>query len=315
LRPRLREGADEVGGVGGVAVLERLAGGGRHPLPADVVAVRGGAGARAFGVRPRERRAHRTATFLSSLRADMSEFPRNIAPSAITIFGARMLPVSRPVDWISTRLVAWQSPTSSPLTMIDWASTVAFTTPWAPTRRSRVMRICPSTLPSTTTSSSPVISPLTTVFAAIKHVPGFTAAVVAAARSLSGAGPLVGLVVGGASAGFESGSFPKIPMVPPGGSSGPTVRTTWSGRRESNPRHRAWEARTLPTELRPLARTPGWHDSGRCETGSREDHHGSRTAGTGTGNGTGDRVAPRIRFRFRRTVGGPFPAVMARSSA
>src|SRR5207237_704648 len=27
----------------------------------------------------------------------------------------------------------------------------------------------------------------------------------------------------------------------------------WSGRRDSNPRPRAWEAPTLPTELRPLA--------------------------------------------------------------
>src|SRR5262249_38050444 len=28
--------------------------------------------------------------------------------------------------------------------------------------------------------------------------------------------------------------------------------SSWSGRRGSNPRHRAWEARTLPAELRPL---------------------------------------------------------------
>ena len=39
----------------------------------------------------------------SSLRPDMSLLPRNIAPSAITILGARMLPVSLPVAWISTR--------------------------------------------------------------------------------------------------------------------------------------------------------------------------------------------------------------------
>ncbi len=34
------------------------------------------------------------------------------------------------------------------------------------------------------------------------------------------------------------------------------MRGKWSGRRGSNPRHSAWEADTLPTELLPLGRTP-----------------------------------------------------------
>ncbi len=34
-------------------------------------------------------------------------------------------------------------------------------------------------------------------------------------------------------------------------------RGSWSGRRDSNPRHLAWEASTLPTELLPLARATG----------------------------------------------------------
>src|SRR6185436_7394338 len=100
LRARVGEGADQVGGVGRAPVLERPAGRGRPPLAPDVVSVCGRPRVVAAGVRPGEGRAHRAATFLSSFRADMSEFPRNIAPSAITIFGARMFPVRRPVAWI-----------------------------------------------------------------------------------------------------------------------------------------------------------------------------------------------------------------------
>ena len=36
-----------------------------------------------------------------------------------------------------------------------------------------------------------------------------------------------------------------------------TGEESWSGRRESNPRHSAWEADTLPAELRPLSRATG----------------------------------------------------------
>ena len=50
------------------------------------------------------------------VRADMSLVPRKLAPSAITMRGARMLPVSRPVDSSTTRSVAWQSPITSPAT-------------------------------------------------------------------------------------------------------------------------------------------------------------------------------------------------------
>src|SRR5207253_11490663 len=66
-----------------------------------------------------------------------------------------------------------------------------------------------------------------------------------------------------------SGDLPKMAILPPGdrrrrpGIPGDVATVTraddggqrfqsWSGRRDSNPRHRAWEARTLPTELRPL---------------------------------------------------------------
>ena len=39
----------------------------------------------------------------------------------------------------------------------------------------------------------------------------------------------------------------------------PTVgRGKWSGRRDSNPRHSAWEADTLPAELLPLGRPHGY---------------------------------------------------------
>ena len=59
---------------------------------------------------------------------------------------------------------------------------------------------------------------------------------------------------------------PRLPVallpLPPRASSaldrpptqvGLETRDRWSGRRGSNPRHSAWEADTLPTELRPLA--------------------------------------------------------------
>src|SRR5438552_15449867 len=38
-----------------------------------------------------------------------------------------------------------------------------------------------------------------------------------------------------------------------GGEAGPVAVKDWSGRRDSNPRHPAWKARALPTELLPLA--------------------------------------------------------------
>ena len=67
----------------------------------------------------------------------MSLLPRKTAPSAITILGARMFPASLPLAWISTRTAAVQSPVTSPLTTMLWASMLALTLPpWA-TRRSR----------------------------------------------------------------------------------------------------------------------------------------------------------------------------------
>jgi hypothetical protein len=59
---------------------------------------------------------------------------------------------------------------------------------------------------------------------------------------------------------------------------GPAARFTrieeWSGRRDSNPRHPAWKARALPTELLPLKSIYGKAlytvpSSGRCRTRSR----------------------------------------------
>src|SRR4029453_15199862 len=100
LGPRVGEAADQVRGVGGVAVVERAARGGVFPGSAYVVAV-----------------ALRHAQALSPpARADMSLVPRKLAPSAITRRGARMLPVSRPGDSSTTRSVAWQSPIISPAT-------------------------------------------------------------------------------------------------------------------------------------------------------------------------------------------------------
>src|SRR5262249_34595530 len=105
LRPRIGEAADQVIAVGGVAVLERPPRGRRDPRAVDEVA---------------EASTQDAATLLrSSLRPDMSLLPLNIAPSATTILGARMLPVSLPEAWISTRLAAAQSPTTSPLTTTD----------------------------------------------------------------------------------------------------------------------------------------------------------------------------------------------------
>jgi len=85
-----------------------------------------------------------------------------------------MLPIRRPVAWISTRVCASQSPCISPLTTTDWADTVARTLPPWPMRSSRPMRIWPSTVPSITTSSSPRISPLIVVFAPSTHSVGET---------------------------------------------------------------------------------------------------------------------------------------------
>src|SRR5438552_10569502 len=142
----------------------------------------------------------------------MSLLPRNMAPSAMTILGARMFPVSLPVDCSSTRPLASQSPTSSPLTMIDWAATFAFTTPPAPTRRSRVMRISPSIWPSTSTSSSPESSPTILILGPITHGEELGRATEGGATGADGRWG------GGAgSAGFVSG-FPKSDIGPPAGS-------------------------------------------------------------------------------------------------
>src|SRR6185503_11893650 len=148
---RVGEAADQLGGVGGVAVVERASGSGVLPGPADVVAV----ALRHYA--------------LSPARADMSLVPRKLAPSAITIRGARMLPVSRPVDSSTTRSVAWQSPITSPATTTVWAETSALTVPPGAMRSSAVSRMLPSTVPSTSTASAPCSSPLSCTFEPITH--------------------------------------------------------------------------------------------------------------------------------------------------
>ena len=76
-------------------------------------------------------------------------------------------------------------------------------------------RICPSTLPSMSRSSSPVISPLMVVLAPITHVPGRAWGAPGAA---DGGGGGAGRPGAGGSAGlFGSGGFPKMDMIPPQG--------------------------------------------------------------------------------------------------
>src|SRR4030095_10801725 len=55
---------------------------------------------------------------------------------------------------------------------------------------------------------------------------------------------------------------PRTDVVP-----GPGAE--WSGRRGSNPRHRAWEARTLPAELRPPESRNRSNDKRRARDWSR----------------------------------------------
>ena len=85
----------------------------------------------------------------------------------------------------------------------------------------------------------------------------------------------------------------------------------WSGRRDSNPRPRAWEAPTLPTELRPPRREAAivTHPAHPAHPGG-----GGVVGGVGGGVGGGDgfrgtgggglsrdmgRVGRRTGFRFR----------------
>ena len=99
------EGADQVARVGGVAVLERACRRRRAPTRrrCSCRAPRPGRRRpRTAGAAPWRSRGGHLARSLaslslrSSLRPDMSLLPLNIAPSAITILGARMLPVSLP---------------------------------------------------------------------------------------------------------------------------------------------------------------------------------------------------------------------------
>src|SRR5438093_58245 len=180
----------------------------------------------------------------------MSLLPRNMAPSAITILGARMFPVSLPVDCSSTRPLASQSPTISPLTMMDWAATFAFTTPPAPTRRSRVMRISPSIWPSTSTSSSPDSSPTILILGPITQAEEL-------GRAMGGAGAALGRGGGGGgSAGLVSG-FPKSDMVPPGQAGGCERRTPRTPRSHLSRRRIEFVAANFAGPLR----GPGGHES------------------------------------------------------
>ena len=82
---------------------------------------------------------------------------------------------------------------------------------------------------------------------------------------------------------------------------GPTV--SWSGRRDSNPRHRPWQGRTLPTELLPLANPQhSTHAAPRkppptsklCPTscgGSGLQASGARSSGSATGSQSRERLA------------------------
>src|SRR3954452_4866237 len=66
-------------------------------------------------------------------------------------------------------------------------------------------------------------------------------------------------------------------------------RGIWSGRRDSNPRPRAWEAPTLPTELRPHG---GWEadcNSLLREVFGEEADEGARWARQVRGGAEGDR--------------------------
>src|SRR2546428_1952352 len=98
--------------------------------------------------------------------------------------------------------------------MMDWAETFAFTAPPAPTFRSRVMRISPSTWPSMRTSSSPDSSPTILILGPITHGEELERA-----TGGGGAAALGRWGGGGGSAGFVSG-FPKSDMVPPGQAGG-----------------------------------------------------------------------------------------------
>src|SRR5947208_1841200 len=63
----------------------------------------------------------------------------------------------------------------------------------------------------------------------------------------------------------------------------------WSGRRDSNPRPRAWEAPTLPTELRSPGGWGGDCNSLLGEVFGEEADEGARRAGHVGGGAEGDR--------------------------
>src|SRR5215471_7562434 len=157
----------------------------------------------------------------------MSLVPRKLAPSAITMRGARMLPVSRPVDSSTTRSVAWQSPTTSPATTTVCAETSALTVPPGAIRSSAVSRTVPSIVPSTSTGSAPWSSPFSWTFVPITQGELRCAGVAGAGAGLAETGALcpgAALIVRGIGSGGRLSFFPKIPMAPPGDPSPTDVR-------------------------------------------------------------------------------------------
>ena len=151
----------------------------------------------------------------------MSLLPRNIAPSAITILGARMLPVSRPVAWISTRVGGLAVADQLAAHDDDWASTVALHD--AAGADAQVAGDADLALDGALDEHVLVAGDLALdrgLGADHAGVPGWRAAAGGAgAPRCAGGGGLAGAArARTALRRLGVRGFPKIPMVPPGGS-------------------------------------------------------------------------------------------------
>src|SRR6185295_2269867 len=160
----------------------------------------------------------------------ISTRPLKKAPSAMTMRGAEMSPSTLPDAATSTRSPAVTFPVTFPPIRTMGAETGPCTAPSAPTVTVASSRISPSTSPSISSSVGPVTSPRMRVPAATWVRRRFW-------EAPEGSGEPPG------EDGEGEFSRRKRDMA---------NEDDWSGQRDSNPRHQAWEACTLPTELCPL---------------------------------------------------------------
>ncbi len=175
----------------------------------------------------------------------ISTLPLKMAPSATMTLGVRIFPSRKPLAIISIFCRAVRLPLTFPLIWMIVPKSSASTWPVRPTviRAAHVSR--PENFPSMMTSSSEVISPL---------MSNDCPRIVQGVRSCEGGSP--SCPEPDAEEGPAGGVFSVF--VSP---KSPNLALSWSGQRGSNPRHQAWEACTLPTELCPPSNIDHHHRS------------------------------------------------------